>query len=158
MDWGTGRYETTAALLAPVSEIAADRLAPLPGEHVVDVGCGTGNASLAVAARGARVTGVDPAPRLREVAAQRMREAGCGGTVVEGEAASIPLADGSADAAISVFGAIFAPDAELAAIELSRVLRPEARIVLTAWRPAGPFALAGRLRREAVARDQPADG
>ncbi|MDQ6817834.1 MAG: class I SAM-dependent methyltransferase [Actinomycetota bacterium] len=38
------------------------------GEHVVDVGCGTGNASLLAAARGAQVTGVDPSERLIEVA------------------------------------------------------------------------------------------
>jgi ubiquinone/menaquinone biosynthesis C-methylase UbiE len=68
MDWGIGEYEHTAVELAPAAQAAIDAAAPREGEHLVDVGCGTGNAALLAAARGVRVTGVDPAPRLLEVA------------------------------------------------------------------------------------------
>ena len=75
-DWGAGRYEETAARLEPAARVIVERAAPAAGEHVVDVGCGTGNAALLAAERGATVTGVDPAPRLLEVARGRPRHAG----------------------------------------------------------------------------------
>ena len=67
IDWGQGTYETTAADLMPAARelVDADRIQP--GEHVVDVGAGTGNVALLAADRGARVTAVEPAARLREV-------------------------------------------------------------------------------------------
>ena len=74
-DWGLGRYEDTAAQLEPAARAVVERAAPAAGEHVVDVGCGTGNAALLAAERGARVTGVDPAPRLLDVARERGRGA-----------------------------------------------------------------------------------
>jgi ubiquinone/menaquinone biosynthesis C-methylase UbiE len=52
-DWGVGRYEDTAARLEPVARGVVERAAPVAGEHVLDVGCGTGNAALLAAARGA---------------------------------------------------------------------------------------------------------
>jgi len=61
LDWSIGNYEHTADQLMPAARLVVDRAAPAPGERVVDVGCGTGNAALLAAARGARVTGVDPA-------------------------------------------------------------------------------------------------
>jgi protein-L-isoaspartate O-methyltransferase len=45
-DWGVGHYEHTAAQLHPAARVVVDRAAPQPGERVVDVGCGTGNAAL----------------------------------------------------------------------------------------------------------------
>ena len=61
---GLGRYERTAAQLAPAARVVVEHAAPEAHEHVLDVGCGTGNAALLAAARGARVLGVDPAARL----------------------------------------------------------------------------------------------
>lgn len=71
LDWSLGNYEHTAAQLLPAARVVVDRAAPAAGERVADVGCGTGNAALLAAARGARVTGVDPAPRLLEVAREQ---------------------------------------------------------------------------------------
>jgi hypothetical protein len=64
IDWGEGDYARTAAVLAPAAEALVEATGVAPGERVLDVGCGTGNAALAAAARGARATGVDPAERL----------------------------------------------------------------------------------------------
>src|SRR5690349_14358449 len=50
MDWGLGRYESTAAQLAPAAQVVVDHAAVQAGERVVDVGCGTGNAALVAAA------------------------------------------------------------------------------------------------------------
>jgi SAM-dependent methyltransferase len=102
-----------------------------------DVGCGTGNAALLAALRGARVTGVDPAARLLEVARVRAADSGVSAIFVQGDAASIPVETASADLVLSVFGVIFAPDAAAAAAEIARVTALEGRVVLTAWIPGG---------------------
>jgi SAM-dependent methyltransferase len=150
MDWSTGRYERVAEQLLPAARIAVDHAAPREGERVVDVGCGTGNASLLAAARGARVTGVDPAARLLEVAREQAAAQGLEATFLGGEAAGLPLADGEADLVISVFGVIFAPDAASAAAEMARVTAADGRIVLTAWIPEGGIFELVRARREAM--------
>jgi SAM-dependent methyltransferase len=79
------------------------------------------------------------------------QEQGLEATFVRDDAASIPLGDGSVDLALSVFGVIFAPDAEAAVAELARVTSPGGRIVLAAWIPGGPISEAARLSREAIA-------
>ncbi len=101
-DWGAGAYEHTAARIASAAGVAVDALAPERGEDVLDVGCGTGNAALLAAAAGARVTGVDPAARLLEVATERAAAEGVRARFVEGGAEALPLGDASFDAAISV--------------------------------------------------------
>jgi SAM-dependent methyltransferase len=152
LDWGLGNYERTAEQLMPAARLVVDRAAPGPGERVVDLGCGTGNAALLCAARGARVTGVDPAARLLDVArgeaARRRLEA----DFVPGDAAAIPMAGGGAELVVSVFGVIFASDPEAAAAEIARVLGPRGRTVLSAWIPEGGIFDSIRLAREAVSR------
>jgi len=137
IDWGVGRYEVTAAQLLPAAGEAVAVAAPQPGERVVDVGCGTGNAALLAAATGARVTGVDPATRLLEVARQRAADDGLDVEFLPGDAAALPLPDASADLILSVFGVIFAPDPAAAIAEMARVLAPAGRIVITSWLPGG---------------------
>jgi SAM-dependent methyltransferase len=155
VEWGAGRYESIAAGLMPAAYAVVDAAAPGVGEHVVDVGSGTGNASLLVAERGAQVTGIDPAERLVHVASELASARGLDATFVTGDAAALPIADASADAVISVFGVIFAPDPAASIAELARVTAPGGRIVLSAWEPAGAlFEIAG-LRRRAVMGDAP---
>jgi SAM-dependent methyltransferase len=152
IDWGIGNYERTAAQLMPAARVIVDRAAPGPGERVVDVGCGTGNAALLAAARGARVTGVDPAARLLQVAREQAAAEKVEADFVAGDAASIPLGDGGADLVMSVFGVIFAPDPAAAAKEMARVTSPHGRIVLSAWIPSGPITEVNRMARETVSR------
>jgi SAM-dependent methyltransferase len=149
-DWGLGRYEGTAAKLRPAAEIVVDRAAPRPGERVVDVGCGTGNATLLAAARGARVVGIDPAPRLLEVARAEAAAGKLDASFAQGDAAATGLGEASADVVLSVFGVIFAPDPAAAAAELARVTAPSGRIVLSAWIPDGAISQTARAAREAV--------
>lgn len=152
MDWGLGNYERTAEQVLPAAEALVDAAAPTGSDRVVDLGCGTGNATLIAAARGARMTGIDPAPRLLEIAAAKAHERGLDIAFLEGEAAAIPLEDEAADPVISVFGVVFAPDAEAAVAEMSRVTAPGGRIVLSAWIPEGAIARTAQIGREAVAK------
>jgi SAM-dependent methyltransferase len=152
MDWSVGHYERTAEQLMPAAEALIEVSAPGEGERVVDVGCGTGNAALLAAARGARVTGVDPASRLLQVARERAAAEGREAEFVEGDGASIPLGDGEADLVLSVFGVIFAPDPPSALAEMARVCAADGRIVLTAWIPDGAISRMARISRDAVTR------
>jgi SAM-dependent methyltransferase len=151
IDWGLGRYERTAAQLAPAARVVVDQAAPGPHEHVLDVGCGTGNAALLAAARGARVLGVDPAMRLLRVARGRAAASQIDATFVTGEAASLPVASASIDLVLSVFGVIFAPDVTAAADELARVTAAGGRVVLSAWIPQGAMHDAACSARAAIA-------
>lgn len=152
LDWGIGHYETTAAQLEPAAKVVVERAAVRSGDRVLDLGCGTGNAALLAAAPGVQVIGVDPSPRLLEVASERAEGKGGSVTFQSGEAASIPLADGSVDVIVSVFGVIFAPDAGAAAAEMSRVLAPAGRMVLSAWHPTGGMHDMNSAAAEAVTR------
>ncbi|MGE3140781.1 MAG: SAM-dependent methyltransferase, partial [Thermoleophilia bacterium] len=59
LDWGDGDYATIAATLEPAAEDAVETAGVARGDWVLDVACGTGNAALVAAARGASVVGVD---------------------------------------------------------------------------------------------------
>ena len=157
MEWGRGRYEAIALQLLPAADVVIDIADPTEGETVVDVGCGTGNAALLAAERGASVIGVDPAERLLEVAATAADGRDLDAEFVLGDAASMPISNAEADAVVSVFGVIFAPDPSGAAAELDRIIKPAGRMVLAAWVPGGPISDAVRLVRRTVSeiRDQP---
>ncbi len=157
VDWGLGKYERIAEQLLPAARVVVDTADPVPGETVVDVGCGTGNAALLAAERGATVIGVDPAERLLEVASAAAEESDLDAEFVPGEAASLPVSDAEANVVVSVFGVIFAEDPAAAAAEIARVTASDGRIVLAAWIPGGPISDAIRLTRETMSEilDQP---
>jgi SAM-dependent methyltransferase len=148
IDWGAGSYETTAAELEPVAHAVVQRALLSAGDDVVDLACGTGNAALLAAARGARVVGVDAAPRLLEVAHRRAQAQGVEVDLRRGDLLALPVDDAAADVVLSVFGVIFAPEPGLSLREIARVLRPGGRILLSAWVPAGPIdAMLGAMSR-----------
>jgi SAM-dependent methyltransferase len=151
IDWGDGVYEHTAAELAPATDETLRVAGVQPGERVLDVGCGTGNAALAAARLGAIVAGVDPAVRLIDVARERAEQESVALDLRVGDAVALPWPDHSFDVVVSVFGVVFARPADRAAAELRRVARPGGRIVWTAWLPAGPIAAIGRMAGEALA-------
>lgn len=147
LDWGVGAYERTAERLLPAAEVLVDTAAVQPGEHVLDLGCGTGNAALLAAARGARITAVDPSDRLLAVTHRAAQDQGLPVTCTPGDAAALPVPDSTVDCLLSSFALVFAPDPEAAAAELARVLAPAGRALFTAWLPGGAvgaYAAAGR--------------
>ncbi len=144
VDWGDGDYERTARTLEPVAEVILDAAEIAPGERVLDVACGTGNAALAAARRGADVVGVDPAAALLKIAREHAHASGAEAEFLVGDAVELPVADATFDVVVSVFGVIFVPDADRAAGELMRATRPGGRVALTSWIPVGPIAAAGR--------------
>ncbi|HEX5909377.1 MAG TPA: class I SAM-dependent methyltransferase, partial [Thermoleophilaceae bacterium] len=150
LDWGEGNYARTAEAIAPASEALVEFARIEAGQAVLDVACGTGNAAIAAAERGATVTGVDPAEVLIEQAAARAAERGIDARWIRGGADELPVADGAFDVAMSVFGVIFAPDPGAAAAEMVRAVRPGGTVALTSWRPSGPISAVGGIMFRAL--------
>lgn len=139
--WGLGDYDAMMRTegLYEVGGRLVRQLGVATNERVVDVACGTGNAAIPAAEAGARVTGVDLAPEMLQIARARSEEAGVTVDWVEGDAEDLPLPDGHADVVLSTFGCMFAPRHEVVADELARVLAPGGRLGLCAWTPDGVF-------------------
>ena len=136
--WGLGDYPEMAARLLPAAEAAVDACRIGGDDVVLDLACGTGNAALLAAERGAVVHGVDFEPALLRIAERRASAAGMEVDWRLGELSSVPLPDGRITALVSVFGAMYAAKPPDAAAELARVCAPGARLALTAW-AAGSF-------------------
>jgi SAM-dependent methyltransferase len=107
----------------------------LAGARVLDVACGTGNLAIPLARGGAVVTGVDIAPNLLVQARERASAEGLSAVFDEGDAEDLPYADGSFDAVVTMFGAMFAPRPEVVASELARVLKPGGLLAMANWNP-----------------------
>ncbi len=112
----------------PVHEALGLALGPLDALLVLDVGCGTGILTRALARRSARAVGVDPAPRM--VAKARENRADVSATYVVATAESLPFADSSFDAATASFTVHHWRDAGRGIAELARVLRSGGRLAI----------------------------
>jgi SAM-dependent methyltransferase len=140
--WSLGDFARAGAEQVLVGELLCRVINIHPGQRVLDVAAGSGNAALAAARRGARVTATDFVPRLLQAAARRAQAEGLELETREADAQSLPFGDGAFDVVLSTFGVMFAPDQARAAAELLRVCRPGGRIGLTAWTPASVMAAA----------------
>lgn len=155
-DWSDGDYALTAAALAPASERVLDVVGAEPGQRLLDVACGTGNATLAAARRGLVATGVDPAIGLLQICRGRCESEGLEAEFLGGDAHALPVPRGAFDISVSVFGVVFAPDPSIAIAEMLRATRPGGTVALTSWIPGGAVDSAARLLRTALS-GEPAD-
>lgn len=119
-------------------EIAAraaylDLLGIKEGDRVLDVGCGSGVVTRAIAERvgpAGRVVGVDPSASFLTVARELADKSGVGDRIEfrEGSAKSLPFENGSFDAAIAVTVFAHMYDGAAAVPELVRVVRSGGRV------------------------------
>jgi SAM-dependent methyltransferase len=129
--------ESIDSMLASLTEAALQRGAFKPGERVLDIGCGGGATSLAIARQvGANgtVVGVDLSPQLLDVARNRAREAGLPVTFIEADAGATQF-DERFDAAFSRFGVMFFDAPVQAFAHIRNAMRPGGRLALVCWRP-----------------------
>lgn len=111
-------------LIAETQErVIASFLAPVAGQTMLDVGTGTGRAALALAVRGALVTGVDASAEMLAVAERRAAAAGIDVTFAQGDAHGLAFPDGSFDAVICLRVLMHTPDWRQSLAELCRVAR-----------------------------------
>ncbi len=97
--------------------------------QVLEVAVGTG-LNLAHYPEGVSLTGLDLTPEMLEIARQRAREIGRDVTLKEGDAHSLPFADGSFDTVVCTYSLCGIPDPNRALSEMKRVLRPGGKLVL----------------------------
>ncbi len=142
--WNDTAGRTWAALqdlldrmIGPLGSRAIDALAPAPGEHLVDIGCGCGATALdlqrRVGANGS-VTGFDVSQPMLEVARQRAAAAGAPVRFVNGDVQTHGFPPAGADGAFSRFGVMFFDDPVAAFANVATALRPGGRLAFVCWR------------------------
>jgi ubiquinone/menaquinone biosynthesis C-methylase UbiE len=147
--WASGNYPFMVdTWLLPVGQRLVDACPITPGLRVLDVGAGTGNASIPAARRGAKVVASDLTPALLDAGARRPEARGLDIDWVPADAEDLPFEDGSFDLVMSCIGVMFAPFHQVAADELVRVCRPGGTIGLLSWTPEGMLGALFRTMKE----------
>jgi SAM-dependent methyltransferase len=127
-------YERIQRSLADIGDIGLAAAAPQQGEHVIDIGCGTGGTTAALAHAvgiAGHVLGVDISETLIEAARSHRLE---NATFVVGDAATHPFKAEAYDLVFSRFGVMFFADPVAAFRNIRHALRPSGRLVFIAWR------------------------
>ena len=135
--WASGDFAVIGTTLQIVGETLAEAVDIRAGERVLDVAAGNGNATLAAARRFAEVTSTDYVPALLDKGRARAAANGLHVDFRIADAEDLPFEDGSFDAVLSTFGAMFTPDHTRPAREMLRVVRNGGRIGLANWTPEG---------------------
>jgi len=135
--WGSGDYAVVGNSLSIMAELLCEAVDPHSGWQVLDVAAGNGNASLAAARRGCRVTSTDYVPAMLEGGRKRVAAEGLKIEFQEADAEDLPFADEWFDAVISCVGVQYTPNQERAAAEMLRVCSKGGKIGLANWTPAG---------------------
>ena len=148
--WATGDYPKIAIdLVAPLGPVLVEATHIGPGDRVLDVAAGTGNAAIRAAQAGANVIASDLCPELLQAGAAAAAEQGVQLQWREADAHALPFGDNEFDVVMSCIGVMFAPFHEQSAGELVRVCKPGGRLGLLSWTPEGPHRSALR-HHEAV--------
>lgn len=137
--WALGDYARVAHEVIPTLGATLTRtLRVAPGERVLDLGAGDGNASFPAARAGARVVAADITPELLARGQERAREQGIDQiTWDHQDVQALTYSDASFDVVLSSVGAMFAPNHEATASEMLRVTRPGGRLGFAHWTPEG---------------------
>ncbi len=145
--WSALEYARNAAFVPELGSAALDLLAPIPGELILDIGCGDGALTARIGEAGARVIGLDSSPEMVEAARAR----GVDAFVADAEALDLDKQVerfGQFDAVFSNAALHWMLDPDAVASGLFAILKPGGRFV-------GEMGAAGNLAllRQAI-RDE----
>ena len=136
--WALGDYPAVAAEIIPeLGEALATACDLGPGDRVLDVGAGSGNAAIPAALTGAEVIASDLTPELFDAGRRVAEDRGATLTWEQADAEALPYKDGEFDCVMSSVGVMFAPHHQESADEMVRVTRSGGTIANIAWTPAG---------------------
>ncbi|CAB3749866.1 SAM-dependent methyltransferase [Burkholderia sp. MSh2] len=135
---------TIDRMFEPLERLLADAAAASFARSVLDVGCGTGGVTLAIARRlgaDAQCTGIDISARMIDAARARVERSGPGPRFVCADVQTHAFEPESVDLIVSRLGVMFFDDPVRAFANLRRAARPNAQLRFIAWRSAAdnPF-------------------
>ena len=125
--------------LTPVTGALLSLAAPQPGEHIVDIGCGGGETTLALASAAGEdglVIGIDISAPLLARARERADELMSDADFRNADASTFDAEAAAFDLLVSRFGVMFFDDPVAAFANLFRLARPGARLCFACWQPA----------------------
>ena len=126
-------------MIAPIGEALLKQADFKSGERVLDIGCGGGATTIAIAqavAPSGEVLGIDISPDLTAASTQRAQDAGVRNiSFICADAATLQISDAPFDRLFSRFGSMFFPEPHQGFANLHSLLRPGARIDLAVWGP-----------------------
>jgi ubiquinone/menaquinone biosynthesis C-methylase UbiE len=126
-------------MIAPIGEALLKQADFKPGARVLDIGCGGGGTTIAIAkaiAPSGEVVGIDISPDLTTASLRRAKDAGVTNIrFICADGATVQLEDAPFDRLFSRFGSMFFPEPHKAFANLHSLLRPGARIDLAVWGP-----------------------
>jgi SAM-dependent methyltransferase len=127
------RYDAIEARLsAPLSERMLDLAGVHQGTRLLDLATGRGEPAIPAAHRGAKVTGVELAPGLLQMARERAEKEGVALELCAGDAHQLPVS-GPFDALTCRWALMYLRDPVQALVEARRVATPQARLVAALW-------------------------
>lgn len=135
-------------MFKPFEAVLVEAVRAAGAREVLDVGCGTGATTLAIAASlggGGRALGLDLSPSMIDMARRRAKEAGADNAdFVAADAQAYAFEPGRFDALVSRFGVMFFADPVAAFANLRRAMRPQGQMAAIVWRGAedNPFMTA----------------
>ncbi|WP_432118644.1 class I SAM-dependent methyltransferase [Streptomyces sp. bgisy032] len=136
--WAQGDYPSLAAEVIPhLGAVLVEACGVRPGQRVLDVAAGSGNAAVPAALAGADVVASDLTPELFEAGRRVAENQGVRIAWEEADAEALPFGDAEFDTVLSCVGVMFAPHHRRAADELVRVCRPGGTVGLLNWTPQG---------------------
>ena len=132
----TDRQQLQDVLLAPISDILIDRAKVKPGERIIDVGCGCGATTVALAERvgpTGHALGIDiSAPMLAR--ARQVAPKGAPVDFILADATVYPFHPATFDLLVSRFGVMFFAEPALSFANMRTALRPTGRLTFACWR------------------------
>ncbi|MCU1431544.1 MAG: hypothetical protein JWP95_649 [Actinotalea sp.] len=136
--WALGDYPSLASEVIPaLGPVLVEASGIGPGDRVLDVAAGSGNAAIPAALTGASVVASDLTPELFDVGRRTAAKRGADLEWRQADAEALPFDDGEFDAVLSCVGVMFAPHHRAGADELVRVCRAGGTIALLSWTPEG---------------------
>jgi ubiquinone/menaquinone biosynthesis C-methylase UbiE len=136
--WALGDYPAVASQLIPeLGQELVEACGIAPGQRVLDVAAGSGNAAVPAALAGADVVASDLTPELLERGRRQAEADGVQLTWEVADAEALPYDDAAFDTVMSCVGVMFAPNHQASADELVRVTKPGGTIGVLSWTPQG---------------------
>lgn len=124
-------YNTTRKADPYITERLYALLQPIEGQTFLDIGCGTGNYTVALAEKGLNMIGIDPSEVMLNEAKQKSGKV----EWLTGSAENIPLKDNSADGIVATLTVHHWRNYPKAFAELTRVMKHNARLVIFTFTP-----------------------